>query len=132
MMYFNPYVGRSPNLSFFGLGPWAIIHGIGPKLAFCVICPNFTIVDTSIGWQYSYNVHCSTLYSLLSRASITPCVVCRYRHGMRSRLKATIVELLSEYYRVEEAFQSEYPIACYHGYTYPHRWLREGCTEIKS
>ena len=33
-MYFNPYVGRSPNLSFFGIGPWAIIHGIGPKLAY--------------------------------------------------------------------------------------------------
>ncbi len=44
-MYFNPYVGRSPNLSFFGIGPWAIIHGIGPKLAYSVIWPNFNTVD---------------------------------------------------------------------------------------
>ncbi len=44
MMYFNPYVGRSPNLSFFGLGPWAI-HGIGPKLAYSLIWPNFNTVD---------------------------------------------------------------------------------------
>ncbi len=27
MMYFNPKFHRGPNLSFFGLGPWAIIHG---------------------------------------------------------------------------------------------------------
>ena len=32
MMSFNPKFFRSPNLSFFGLGPWAIIHGIA-KLA---------------------------------------------------------------------------------------------------
>ncbi|XP_064397695.1 acetyl-CoA carboxylase-like isoform X2 [Halichondria panicea] len=35
-------------------------------------------------------------------------LVQKYRHGMRSRLKATIVELLREYYRVEEAFQNGY------------------------
>ncbi len=28
MMCFNPKFGWSPNLSFFGLGSWAIIHGI--------------------------------------------------------------------------------------------------------
>ncbi len=32
MMYFNPKFHRGPNLSVFGLGPWAIIHGIA-KLA---------------------------------------------------------------------------------------------------
>ncbi len=32
MMYFNPKIRRGHNLSFFGLGPWAIIHGIA-KLA---------------------------------------------------------------------------------------------------
>ena len=32
MMYFNPKFRRGHNLSFFGLGPWAIIHGIA-KLA---------------------------------------------------------------------------------------------------
>ena len=32
MMCFNPKVWRGHNLSFFGLGPWAIIHGID-KLA---------------------------------------------------------------------------------------------------
>ncbi len=32
MMYFNPKFCRGHNLSFFGLGPWAIIHGIA-KLA---------------------------------------------------------------------------------------------------
>ncbi len=32
MMYFNPKFRLDPNLSFFGLGPWAIIHGIA-KLA---------------------------------------------------------------------------------------------------
>ena len=31
-MYFNPKFRRGHNLSFFGLGPWAIIHGIA-KLA---------------------------------------------------------------------------------------------------
>ena len=31
----------------------------------------------------------------------------RYRQGMRGRLKAVILELLQEYYRVEEAFQGE-------------------------
>ena len=28
MIYFNPKICRGHNLSFFGLGPWAIIHGI--------------------------------------------------------------------------------------------------------
>ncbi len=28
MMCFNPQFHWGPNLSFFGLGPWAIIHGI--------------------------------------------------------------------------------------------------------
>ncbi len=28
MMYFNPTFRWGPNLSFFGLGPWAIIHDI--------------------------------------------------------------------------------------------------------
>ena len=32
MMCFNPKLLRSLNLTFFGLGPWAIIHGIA-KLA---------------------------------------------------------------------------------------------------
>ncbi len=32
MMCFNPKFRRGHNLSFFGLGPWAIIHGIA-KLA---------------------------------------------------------------------------------------------------
>ncbi len=32
MMCFNPKFHRGPNLTFFGLGPWAIIHGIA-KLA---------------------------------------------------------------------------------------------------
>ena len=32
MMCFNPKFCWGPNLSFFGLGPWAIIHGIA-KLA---------------------------------------------------------------------------------------------------
>ncbi len=32
MMYLNPKFRWGPNLSFFGLGPWAIIHGIA-KLA---------------------------------------------------------------------------------------------------
>ncbi len=32
MMYLNPTFRWCPNLSFFGLGPWAIIHGIA-KLA---------------------------------------------------------------------------------------------------
>ena len=39
---------------------------------------------------------------LLSRS-----VTSRYRQGMRGRLKAVILELLQEYYRVEEAFQGE-------------------------
>ncbi len=30
-MCLNPKFGWGPNLSFFGLGPWAIIHGIGQK-----------------------------------------------------------------------------------------------------
>ncbi len=28
MIYFNPKFRRGLNLSFFGLGPWAIIHGM--------------------------------------------------------------------------------------------------------
>ncbi len=32
MTCFNPTFRRDPNLSFFGLGPWAIIHGVA-KLA---------------------------------------------------------------------------------------------------
>ena len=32
----------------------------------------------------------------------------RYRQGMRGRMKAVILELLQEYYRVEEAFQGKY------------------------
>ncbi len=28
MMCFNQKVSWGPNLSFFGLGPWAIIHGV--------------------------------------------------------------------------------------------------------
>ena len=32
MMYLNPTFCRGQNLSFFGLGPWAIIHGLA-KLA---------------------------------------------------------------------------------------------------
>ena len=29
----------------------------------------------------------------------------RYRHGVRGRMKAVILELLNEYHRVEEVFQ---------------------------
>ncbi len=28
MTCFNPMISQGHNLSFFGLGPWAIIHGI--------------------------------------------------------------------------------------------------------
>ena len=35
-------------------------------------------------------------------------ILVRYRQGMRGRMKAVILELLQEYYRVEEAFQGEY------------------------
>ena len=31
----------------------------------------------------------------------------RYRQGMRGRMRAVILEMLQEYYRVEEAFQGE-------------------------
>ena len=30
--YFNPTFCRGPNLSFFGLGPWAVIHGINCQI----------------------------------------------------------------------------------------------------
>ncbi len=37
MMFSNPKFIWGPNLAFFAFGPWAIIHGIGPKLANSVI-----------------------------------------------------------------------------------------------
>ena len=36
-----------------------------------------------------------------------PCLFPRYRQGMRGRMRAVILEMLQEYYRVEEAFQGE-------------------------
>ena len=43
----------------------------------------------------------SSFYAVLIFLSV------RYREGMRGRLKAVILALLQEYYRVEEAFQGE-------------------------
>ncbi len=38
MMCLNPKFRPGPNLSFFGLGPWAIIHGVA-KLEYSFISP---------------------------------------------------------------------------------------------
>ena len=58
----------------------------------------------------------------------------RYRHGIRGRMKAVILELLKEYYRVEEAFQGAWHVMWhtfpmnYHppSSPQPYRWVREG------
>ncbi len=47
MMYFNPTFRWGPNLSFFGLGPWAIIHGIA-KLASTFISTLMTPFERSL------------------------------------------------------------------------------------
>ena len=43
MMCFNPKFRLDPNLSFFGLGPWTIIHGIA-KLANAFISQIWTLM----------------------------------------------------------------------------------------
>ncbi len=45
MMCLNPTFRWGPNLSFFGLGPWAIIHGIA-KLANTFYLSNMNFDDT--------------------------------------------------------------------------------------
>ena len=68
MMCLNPNFRRSHNLGFFGLGPWAIIHGIA-KLVRTLMTPferslsklseNHKIVE--IGWT-EFKLHvCSLL-----------------------------------------------------------------------
>ena len=44
-MCFNPKFLRGPNLLFFGLGPWAIIHGTA-KLVNTFIFQNMNFNDT--------------------------------------------------------------------------------------
>ena len=40
---------------------------------------------------------------------------CRYRYGMRGRMRTAIIALLNEYYRVEEIFQGTVIAMCWHG-----------------
>ncbi len=47
MMCFNPTFRRDPNFSFFGLGPWAIIHGVA-KLANIFISDLMTSFERSL------------------------------------------------------------------------------------
>ncbi len=45
MTYLNPNFVWGPNLAFFAFGPWAIIHGIGPKLANSLIFQIWTLMN---------------------------------------------------------------------------------------
>ena len=48
-----------------------------------------------------------------NKGAICPCAPPRYRNGTRGRTKAALVDLLSDYYQVEENFKGEAtPTSC--------------------